>query len=161
MVKKKFKMLNKKLSIYPLILLSLLFVVLMIDSSSALCVKVETANLRSGPGTRYEKTWQVFKYMPLKKLKKKGKWYRVQDVDGDTHWIYAPLVANRYYCAVVKKDKVNVRTGPGTKYRKAHWNPAIKYDSFKVIRFKGKWVKVLDEFGQTGWIYKKLLWIQK
>ena len=36
--------------------------------ADALCVNVPEANLRSGPGTKYEKTWEVFKYMPFKKL---------------------------------------------------------------------------------------------
>lgn len=54
----------------------------------ALCVKVPEANLRSGPGTKYEKTWEVFKYIPFKTISKKGNWYKVADVDGDMHWIY-------------------------------------------------------------------------
>jgi uncharacterized protein YgiM (DUF1202 family) len=81
----------------------------------ALCVNVPEANLRKGPGTQHEKTWEVFKYMPFKRLSTKGEWYKVQDVD--------------------------------------------KYESFKVIQRKGLWVKVLDEFNDTGWIFRKLLWI--
>jgi SH3-like domain-containing protein len=123
-------------------------------------VKVQTANLRSGPGTKYEKTWQVFKYMPLKKIGSKGNWYKVRDVDGDVHWIYKKLVTSKYRCAVVKAREANIRKGPGTKYKKTDLSPAIKYDTFKVIKIKGNWVKVVDEFGEVGWIYKKLLWIQ-
>jgi SH3-like domain-containing protein len=130
------------------------------SNTSALCVKVQTANLRSGPGTKYEKTWQVFKYMPLKKIGSKGNWYKVKDVDGDVHWIYKKLVTNKYRCAVVKAREANIRKGPGTKYKKTDLSPAIKYDTFKVIKTKGDWVKVVDEFGEAGWIHKKLLWIQ-
>ncbi len=145
------------------ILLTVLFIVLLFFISSntlALCVKVQTANLRSGPGTKYEKTWQVFKYMPLKKIGSKGNWYKVRDVDGDVHWIYKKLVTSKYRCAVVKAREANIRKGPGTKYKKTDLSPAIKYDTFKVIKIKGNWVKVVDEFGEVGWIYKKLLWIQ-
>lgn len=125
----------------------------------ALCVKAPLANLREGPGTKYEKTWHVFKYMPFKKLAQKGNWYKVQDVDGDVHWIYSKLVTGKINCAVVKVDEANVRTGPGTNFEKKAFSPAIKYDSYKVLKRKGSWVNVIDEFGNTGWIFRKLLWI--
>ncbi|MCK5427239.1 MAG: hypothetical protein KAJ34_06045 [Thermodesulfovibrionia bacterium] len=139
----------------------LVFMVLCIvhNHALALCVNVPEANLRKGPGTQHEKTWEVFKYMPFKRLSTKGEWYKVQDVDGDIHWIYSKLVTNDFDCAVVKVDEANVRSGPGENYKKNKLSPAIKYESFKVIQRKGLWVKVLDEFNDTGWIFRKLLWI--
>jgi len=131
-----------------------------IESVIAICVDTDAANLRKGPGIKYVKTWQVFKYMPLEKIGKKGNWYKVKDVDGDIHWIYGKLVTSKYSCAVVKVKKANVRKGPGTKYSKTELSPVIKYDTFKVLKIKGKWVKVVDEFGDKGWIYKELLWIK-
>jgi SH3-like domain-containing protein len=125
----------------------------------ALCVKVTDANLRSGPGTKHEKTWEVFKYMPFKRLLRRGDWYKVQDVDGDYHWIYRKLVTDAFDCAVVKREKANMRTGPGTQYRITTDSPMLKYDSFRVLKRSGKWVQVLDEFGDKGWIFRKLLWI--
>jgi SH3-like domain-containing protein len=139
--------------------LVLIFLLTFSNYANALCVNVPTANLRKGPGIKYEKTWHVFKYMPFKKLTKKGNWYKVQDVDGDVHWIYSKLVTSKINCAVVKIDEANIRSGPGTNFKKNAFSPAIKYDSFKVIKRKGKWVKVIDEFGNTGWIFRKLLWI--
>lgn len=127
--------------------------------ADALCVNVPEANLRSGPGTKYEKTWEVFKYMPFEKLKKKGNWYKVQDVDGDHHWIYKKLTTDKFNCAVTKVDKANIRSGPGTHFRKKNFSPAMKYDAYKVLKRKGKWVKVHDAFGDEGWISRKLLWI--
>jgi SH3-like domain-containing protein len=138
----------------------LLSFILLSGYSHALCVNVPEANLRSGPGTNFEKTWEVFKYMPLNKLTEKGNWYKVKDVDGDVHWIYKKLVTKKFRCAVVKTDKINVRTGPGTGYSKNALSPALKYDSFKVLQIKSSWAKVIDEFGDTGWIFRKLLWIQ-
>jgi len=136
----------------------LLFITL--NDAYALCVNVPKANLRSGPGTRYERTWQVFKYMPFKRLARKGNWFKVIDVDGDIHWIYRKLVTDKFKCAVVKVDKANVRSGPGTNYEKNILSPAFKYYSFKVLKIKGSWVKVEDEYGDTGWIFRRLLWIQ-
>lgn len=136
-----------------------IFFFFLINNVSALCVTVPEANLRNGPGTKYEKTWEVFKYMPFKRLAKKGNWYKVQDVDGDKHWIYRKLVTNSFNCAVVKVDKANVRSGPGTHFKKKYFSPSLKYYSYKELKRKGQWVKVLDEFGETGWIFRKLLWI--
>ena len=145
---------------YVLVLVAVAVFFVSVVSADALCVNSGTANLRRGPGVKYEKTWQVFKYMPLKKIKRKGQWYKVKDVDGDIHWIFRKLVTGKYKCAVVKKNKANIRKGPGKKYPRTDISPAIKYDSFRVLKFKGKWVQVIDEFGEKGWVFKKLLWIQ-
>jgi len=126
----------------------------------ALCVNSPEANLRSGPGTKYEKTWEIFKYMPLKEISKKGNWYKVKDVDSDIHWIYRKLVTNKFRCAVVKGENIAIRKGPGTSFEKTYFSPAMRYDPFKIMQVKGSWVNVVDEFGNAGWIYKKLLWIQ-
>ena len=128
--------------------------------SFALCVNVSDANLRKGPGTNYEKTWEVFKFMPFKKISAKGNWYKVKDLDGDRHWIFKKLVTGKFECGVVKREKINVRTGPGTKYSLSGLSPALKYDSFRILERKSTWVRVQDEFGDKGWIFRKLLWIQ-
>lgn len=141
-------------------ILGLFFLTAFTVHANALCVNAPVANLRAGPGTEHEKSWQVFKYMPIEKLNKKGNWYKVKDVDGDIHWIYSGLVTDRLRCAVVKVDKANIRTGPGAGYKKTALSPAIKYDSFRVLKTKGSWVNVIDEFGEKGWILRELLWIQ-
>ena len=128
--------------------------------ASAWCVKVPEANLRKGPGTNHEKSWEVFKYMPFEKIGQKGDWYRVRDLDGDKHWIHSKLVTNKTRCAVVKSKAANVRTGPGTKYETVFATPVDKYYCFKVIETRGDWVKVEDEVRNEGWVYKPLLWIQ-
>lgn len=129
-------------------------------TASALCVKASEANLRQGPGTQFEKSWEVFQYMPLKKIGQRGKWIMVKDVDGDTHWVYSRLVTSAIRCAVVKVDKANVRSGPGTGYAKSPLSPVDKYYSFKIIGSKGKWLKVQDEVFNDGWMAKSLLWTQ-
>jgi uncharacterized protein YgiM (DUF1202 family) len=132
-----------------------------INSTFALCVTADTANLRPGPGTKYDPpSWQVFKYMPLKKLAKKGNWYKVQDIDGDTHWIFNKLVTSKFKCAVVMVDEANIRSGPGDNYKKTILSPLYQYESMKVLETKGDWVKILFESDDTGWIWKNLLWIQ-
>lgn len=127
-------------------------------AASALCVKVPEANLRQGPGIEHEKSWEVFQYMPFKKIGQQEKWFQVEDVDGDTHWIYGGLVTDDLQCAVVKVDKANVRNGPGTHFAKSPLSPVDKYYSFKIIESKDDWVKVRDEVFNDGWVAKSLLW---
>ncbi len=125
----------------------------------ALCIKAPDANLRSGPGTKYKKTWWVYKNMPFQKISKKGNWYKVKDVDGDIHWVFENLVTEKTKCAVVKVNKANVRCGPSEK--STAFGRAQKYDSYKVLRRKGRWIKVeSNEYRYTGWIFRNLLWIQ-
>ena len=66
-------------------ILSLFLVSLLLSTSAyAVCVKVKKANLRTGPGTSYEKAWEIYKYMPFLKVgtSVSGDWYAVKDVDG-------------------------------------------------------------------------------
>ncbi len=124
--------------------------------ANALCVKAEKANIRVGPGTNYQKGWTVYKYFPLKKVgvSLSGDWYAVEDIDGDVFWAHKGLVTNGYRCAAVKCDRVNVRSGPGAKYRKRFSKPAEKYDCFKVLERKGAWMKVKDANNNSGWIHQ-------
>jgi len=126
----------------------------------ALCVSSSYANLRSGPATSHEKTWEVLKYTPLELLSRKGSWMRVKDLEGDVHWVYSPLVTSKYKCAMIKDEKANIRKGPGTNYPEVKESPGKQYYSYKVVSIKDDWVRVTDEFGTDGWIYKPLLWIQ-
>jgi SH3-like domain-containing protein len=129
-------------------------------SAHALCVKNADINLRKGPGTKYKQVGEAYKYTPLKKIKKQGKWYRVKDFENKVSWIHTNLVTDKFECAVVKDEEANIRTGPGTKHKEIDHSPSIRSETFKVLQRKGSWVKVEDEFGGTGWIFRKLLWIQ-
>lgn len=141
-------------------LMALTLILAFSGSASALCVKAREANLRSGPGTKYEKLWEVFQYMPFKKVEKRGNWYKVKDFTGDVYWIIGNLITSKYKCAVVKGDKANIRKGPGTHFEETDMSPALQFYSFKVLEIKGQWVKIKDENKYVGWIYRPLLWVQ-
>jgi SH3-like domain-containing protein len=55
----------------------------------------------------------------------------------------------------VKKDGVNIRSGPNTK-SKVIWQV---FESFplQVIKREGKWANVVDFEGDKGWIYETLI----
>jgi SH3-like domain-containing protein len=130
--------------------------------AEALCVNARRANVRTGPGTGFKVAWNVYRYEPFAKVgvSHSGGWYKVRDVDGDVNWIYAGLTTSLYRCAIVKTKTANIRTGPGISHPEKFREPATRYDTFRVLGKKGAWVRVRDEYGDTGWIYRRLLWIQ-
>ena len=120
-----------------------------------LSIKVPKANIRSGPGTKYEIIWQVGMYYPVQIIKKSGHWYQFSDYEGDAGWINDKLLGKQATVITIK-DKVNVRSGPATTY------PVIfiteRGVAFKVLKKKGKWIKIQHPDGDQGWIYKTLVW---
>lgn len=147
---------KKGISISAFIMLFLLIS----DYGYAVCVIANKANIRSGPGSSYEVVWQVYKYMPFLKVgvSNSGNWYAVKDVDGDVNWIHKSLVTSKYRCAVVKKEEVNIRRGPGTNYSRL--GLAKKYYTFMVTERRGQWIGVKDDEGNHAWIHRDYLWIQ-
>ncbi len=118
-------------------------------------VTAATANIRSGPGTGYDILWKVERYYPLLVLEKKGAWYRFKDYEGDQGWIHKSLVG-KMKTVVVKADKCNVRSGPGTKYA-----VVFKVDNgvpFRVLETKGPWLHIRHADGDQGWIHATLVW---
>ena len=111
-------------------------------------------NVRSGPGTNYEVLWEVYKGYPVKILEKRGKWAKTVDYEKDIGWIYRPLLS-KTHTVIVTANKVNIRTGPGTKYTIAF--KAEEGVIFHLVGRKGKWLKIryLDDY---GWIRKDLVW---
>ena len=120
-----------------------------------LSTNTSNANIRSGPGTNHEILWQANKYYPFKILKKQGKWYYFMDFEQDKGWIHASLVSH-IPSLVVKVGEANVRSGPGKKYPLVF--KALRGVSFRVLKVKGNWAQVKHEDGDTGWIYRSLLW---
>ena len=139
----------------------LLLVLLSTAIRSPICVaeivsvKVPKANVRSGPGTKYDVRWSVGKFFPLRVLAKKGNWYRVKDFEGDIGWVYQKLTS-KIAAVVVKVRRANVRSGPGTGYRVRF--KAERGSAFRLIKKTGNWIHVKHLDGDDGWIYQKLVW---
>lgn len=118
-------------------------------------INAPEANMRSGPSTRYKVKWVLGKGFPLQVINSKGKWLKVRDFENDMGWVYAPLTSRKGHM-VVKKKIVNIRSGPGEKYRivsKAKYGVV-----FQTLRQIKGWAKVKHQDGTIGWIYRKLLW---
>lgn len=120
------------------------------------CVAVASASSRRGPGEKYEIVWdKMDKNYPLEVISKKGDWYYVKDYAGDTSWINRSFV-NTWDTVITKKDRVNVRSGPGSEN-----TPVFMVDSgvpFRVIKRNGEWLEVQHADGDAGWINERMVW---
>lgn len=119
-------------------------------------VTVDNANVRTGPGTNYPVSMELFKGYPLKVLKTQGEWYKVTDFEKDTGWIHKSIVKDRNTVIVNARKSLNMRSGPSTK------NSVVADVERGVVltklSTKGKWTEVRHSTGTVGWIYSQLLW---
>jgi SH3-like domain-containing protein len=120
-----------------------------------LAVSSDTANIRSGPGTNHDILWKVEKYHPLFILKKTNAWYHFRDFEEDEGWIHESLV-NKTPTVITNSEKCNVRSGPGTKNKILF--AVDKGIPFKILKRKGKWIRIQHADGDKGWIHKTLVW---
>lgn len=140
------------------VLLGILLVVPAADTALAaerMAVKSSVANLRNGAGTKYKVLWQVEKYHPFLVINKKADWREVKDFEGDTAWIHKSLLDNTK-TVISTKSKCNVRSEPSK-----NGKVVLRVERgvpFKVLKIKDKWVNIQHTDGETGWIYKSLVW---
>ncbi len=120
-----------------------------------LSVTASIANMRSGPGTKYDVLWQVEQYHPVKIVKKKGNWYKIKDFENDVAWIHESLLG-KVQGVITNKAKCNVRSGSSKKSQVLF--TVEKGVPFKVLAKKGNWLKIEHADGDVGWIYKTLVW---
>lgn len=118
-------------------------------------IKVDTANVREGPGTKFELATQAFQNEPLQVVNRKGRWLNARTFEGTEGWVYAPLTDDQP-AAIVKGKWVNVRSGPGTNHQVLF--TAERGVSFRVLEEEAKWLKVEHADGDQGWIHKSLVW---
>ena len=138
----------------------IIFLSLLSFDSHSLCIHKNKVNARKGPGTNFKRLWHIDKFNPVKEVEIKGEWIKVEDYDQYTYWVYKSLVTKNFKCAVVTSESVNLRSGPGTTFKKYQGRKAYKYDKFKVVELKDdKWAKVTDSFNESYWISTDFLWI--
>ncbi len=118
-------------------------------------ISKDGVNIRSGPSTKDEIYWEVFKDFPLKVVKRQGDWVKTVDFEGDSGWIYAPLLKKKK-TVIVKVKKANLRIGPGKNYE------VVASALYGVVFYPGKrdgeWMQVSHSDGTKGWIHRSLVW---
>ncbi len=118
-------------------------------------VKSVIANLRSGPGTKYEVLWQVEQYHPFLVVQKKGNWYKIKDFESDMAWIHKSLLGN-FKSLITTRSKSNVRKEPSTKSKIVF--TVERGVPFRELKRKGQWIQIRHADGETGWIFHSLVW---
>lgn len=121
-----------------------------------LSITTDNANVRTGPGTNYPASMELFQGYPLKIVKKQGEWYKITDFEKDTGWVHKSIVKKADSVIVNAKKSINMRSGPSTK------NSIVADVERGVVLTRvsqeGKWTKVRHSSGTTGWVYTPLLW---
>lgn len=115
----------------------------------------EVINLRTGPGTAHEATWRLNRGYPLMVTGRRNGWLAVRDFENDTGWVLGRLTAKKPHF-VVKAQDVNIRGGPGTRYRvvgKARYGEVMK-----TLERRDGWARIRNAEGLSGWISRRLLW---
>ncbi len=120
-----------------------------------LTVAVDVANIRSGPGTKYDILWKIGKYHPLNILEKSGSWYHFKDFEGDEGWIHRSLI-QKIPAVITRINKCNIRSGPSTGFEILF--EVEKGIPFKILKRKGNWIRIEHSDGDKGWIHKSLVW---
>ncbi len=64
----------------------------LLNKTSTVITIKENCNVRSGPGTKNRILFIVDREVPLKVLKRQGRWLQIAHEDGDKGWIHASLV---------------------------------------------------------------------
>ncbi len=143
------------LLVFPFLLASPLIL-----KAEMLSVYGEKVNLRSGPGKKYLVKWEYGNGFPLMVVKKKDRWVKVKDFEGDSGWIHKNLLADKPRMIVKanrnKEKNINIRKSPGTKGKvvgKAYYGVV-----FTTLEQRSGWVKVKHDSGLEGWIKRTLLW---
>jgi len=126
-----------------------------VSAQQRLSITAGIANMRSGPGTKYDVLWQVEQYHPVIIVEKKGNWYKVKDFENDVAWLHKSLLG-KIQGVITIKDKCNVRSKSDTKSRVLF--TVEKGVPFKVLMRKGNWINIEHADGDVGWIYKTLVW---
>lgn len=139
------------------LLLALLVLALASPAVAAEYVSVnkDGVNVRSGPDTKKDLLWEVFKDFPLQVVKRQKEWVQIKDFEGDQGWIYANLISKAKR-VIVKATSANMRSEPK---KDASVVATVKYGVvFTPLEKKGEWLKVEHEDGTSGWIAATLVW---
>ncbi len=121
------------------------------------CVK-SAATLRKGPGSDKPVSWKVPQFMPFLKVDYKGSWSKVEDLDGEAHWIKTNELTAKFRCVVVKSNVATLRQGPSPSAPLAELRSVDRYTPFKRLANEKDWVQVEDETGRKAWIHESLVW---
>lgn len=126
-----------------------------VQAADFVSIARSSVHMRAGPGTEHDSQWKLSRGYPLEVTGRRGSWLKVRDFENDTGWVYRPLTGRTRH-HIVKSDRANVRSGPGTSHRIV--GQATYGEIVRTTERRQQWVKVRRADGPSGWISRKLLW---
>jgi len=119
-------------------------------------IKKNNANMRLGPGKRYEIIWNFTKAdLPVKIIKKFDLWYKVETPDGSIGWMKGSLLAKQKTIIFKKNDKIYKNNNLGSNII-AHVD---KNSILKIHYCKNQWCKVeSNKYRIIGFVQKNNIW---
>jgi SH3-like domain-containing protein len=124
-----------------------------------LITKFSKVNIRTGPDFRYSVKYTYIKKNTVLRIKNIfDEWYLVEDLEGDTGWIYKNLVASPKKTQFVTVKTHNVMTC----YIKQSLESRVVFKASYLVNFKVKFCSqdwcLLEKDGISGWCENKNLW---
>ncbi len=142
------------------LILTATFILVLVGPGWALTASIgkNNVNVRQSPNLRAEVLFRAPLGYPVEIEQTKGKWVMIRDWQNDTGWVYEPLIEDEVQTAVVLKERINIRRGPGLRYRVV--NKAERGEMYKIFGEKNDWVKIgyYLENKEIGWVRKDLVW---
>ncbi|MFS0672913.1 N-acetylmuramoyl-L-alanine amidase [Ornithinibacillus sp. 179-J 7C1 HS] len=156
----------KKTILIVIIVLLTFGIIPVTASTSEIIVNEDNLNLRSGPGTNYNKIGQVHSNEKYSIVNQEGDWVEIQ-LDESTAWVSMDYVTilqddssenvvetSEQETITVQFEKTQIRNGPSTDYEIIHF--ASKGDKLAVIDQVDNWLKIKFE-DTEGYVLKDLV----
>ena len=129
------------------------------------CTKSIKTTLRKGPGTHFEKLWDITLFSPVKVKKYENQWAKIEDSEGILAWIPKKDITEKYFCGSIKFEKVSIhhkiQNQKNVKKNKAIPRGFAFFDqNFKILKFKKGQVAALSPLGNQVLVPRKSLWVQ-
>ena len=150
---------KKFMALLTLVLIYMLVFSLTAVSEMMLEVAADTVNVRSGPGTAYEKAGTVKRGEQYRVVREQDGWYQI-DYNGGSGWIistYSKIINNDNLPVYINVDSgvVNVRSGAGTGYSRV--STITTGSNYRVVGEKNDWYQIEYSEGKTGYVAKWLV----
>ena len=137
-----------------------------IPSNSTIAKATGNVNVRSGPGTSYKRLGKLKKGQSISVLKVENKWAQIVWEDSSIAYVHSDYISFNSEAVIVENDtgsmttakataKVNIRSGPGTEYRKL--GQLKKGQQVIVKGVFGDWAQIEVSTGEPAYVHTKYL----
>jgi len=124
------------------------------DLPRFMSLKVNEANVRTGPGTSFPIEWIFIKRnIPVEVVDAFDNWYKIRDEEGRSGWVHRSLISTRRYFVVIK-DNSNLYKSPKNNLAILKLEIGVRG---RIKSCRSRWCEV--KVGQfQGWILKENIW---